>query len=281
MLRSPDALEDPSREDYWLAGGRIYYEHPWLGELGASFHEQREAAELGRRSLGFDLRVTPHEMIAVTGETVLDGDAWTVAEARAAVDVYPLEELSIATEYQHTVPALFLSRQSVLSVFSTDAFHEVGGSASYRPVRLLELGAGGYADVFSDGSAGMRLLAQARLWPLPSDRLVLAVGYRRVSEIENGYHAARLAAGYRVVQPVRLTAESYWYVYDEPVRHRLSVAVADTTLSWVAAGNAEWAFHEWLSALLGGSVGSTPYAAFDAQALARLRLNMGLQWGEP
>ena len=38
---APDAefAPEPRRADHWLAGGRLYYSNPSLGQLGASFHE--------------------------------------------------------------------------------------------------------------------------------------------------------------------------------------------------------------------------------------------------
>lgn len=278
MVRTPDALPEPSREQHWLAGGRAYYALAGLGELGASFHEQQEDGELGRRALGFDLDATPHEMVDLTAFANVDLDALDLADLRTAVDVYPVESLSLAVEFQHTAPALFLSRQSVLSVFSTDTFDEVGGSASYRPWTELELGAGGYVDVFADGSTGMRVVSQAKVRPLPSDRLVIIAGYRRVGEPVSGYHGLRGAVGYRVVDPLRLSVESHLYLYDEPIRSGVREPVPDTRFSWVGAMNADYTFVRGWSTLLGGALSSTPYAALDARVLARLRVD--LWWGE-
>jgi len=278
LLRSPEAIEDPSRDDYWVAGGRAYYTHPWLGELGASFHEQVEAGELGRRELGFDLRVTPHETVAVGGQALLDADSWSLGDARAAVDVYPFSELGLAVELQHTVPALFLSRQTVLSVFSTAAYDELGGSARYSPWPWLQVGASGHAQLFGESELGMRLGTRARLALLGAEQLMVHVGYRRVREPSNGYHAARIAVGYRVIEPLQLTADSHLYVYDEPIRMLLAAQYPEAELSWVGGANAEWAWNESWATLLGGSLGSTPYAELDAQLLARLRLNV--EWGE-
>jgi hypothetical protein len=264
MLRAPEELPEPSREQHWLAGGRAYYALAGLGEVGASFHEQHEAGELGRRTLGFDLHASPHEAVS--------------ASALANVDLDAVEPLSLAAEYQHAVPALYLSRQSVLSVFSTDTFDEVGGAATYQPMEILSLSAGGYLDVFGDGSTGMRLVSRIRLTPLGSDRLLLVAGYRRVQEPESGYHGLRGAVGYRLVAPLMLTGETLLYLYDDPVRNALRQPAPETRLSWVNGLNADWSWAPGWSTLLGGSVSSTPYAAFDARAVARLRVDLG--WGD-
>jgi hypothetical protein len=280
LLRTPAAIEQPNRAGAWLAGGRVHYVYPGLLEAGASFHEQRANGELDRRNLGIDAHLEPVEWLDASGQVVLDVDSWQPSDARGALDLRPVEGLRVSAEYLHTVPALFLSRQSVLSVFSTDPFHEMGGSASFEPVGWLELQAGGYAELFAaDWSTGMRLQGSARFAPFESELLVLRAGYGRVSEPENGYHSLRLSAGVRPIAPLLLAAESYLYVYDSPVRHTYGAVPLDSKLSWLGAASGEWSFVEWGAALLGGSLGITPYAKLDAQALARLRLDFDL--GEP
>jgi len=274
LLRTPDAIEQPSRAGSWLAGGRLHYSYDRLVELGASFHEQRTDSELDRRSLGIDAHTEPWSWIEASGQVLLDVDSWQPADGRAAVEVYPLSELRITAEYLHTVPALFLSRQSVLSVFSVDAFHEIGGAASYTPWAWLGLEAFGYGEIYAaDSSAGLRVGGSARAAPFESELLVLRLGYTRVTEPENGYHALRVALGSTPVEPLRLTLESYLYLYDEPVRHAYTAAAVDTRFSWLGATTAEWRFIEWGSALLGGSIAVTPYALLDAQLLGRLRVD--------
>ncbi len=266
LVSSPDRLPDPNREDYWLAGWRVHYALTGMGQLGVSMHEQHEESALGRRDVAADLSITPMDELALAGQASLDVDSWTPSDIRAVADVYPLETLSVAAEYRYTVPALFLSRQSVLSVFSTDAFNEVGGAASYRPWDALRFGAQGYVNLFDDGTTGWRTTGQARFAVDPADRLVLRLGYTRYTGPLNGYHQVRGAAAYQVIDPLRLTADSYGYFYDEAIR--------DTSAAWLGALNGEWSFDEHWATLLGGSVAVTPYAEVDAQLLARLRLRL-------
>lgn len=265
LLRTPEVAEDPTRADHWLVGGRVHYAYEDLGEVGASFHEQHETGGLGRRNLGLDLKVTPHEVVAASAQAIVDGDAWGLTEARTLVDVFPLTAVTVTAEFRHTTPALFLSRQSVLSVFSTDPFDEFGGVVGWKALEGLWLGGGGYADLFGDGSVGGRWQADIRVTPPGLERLVLRMGYRRVVEPLNGYHAPRLAAGYRIIEPLQVTTDWYTYLYDEPIRN---IATA-----WMGGGNVEWSFHEGWALLLGGSVSRSPYALLDAQALARLRFD--------
>jgi hypothetical protein len=222
---------------------------------------------------------------------LVDGDQWVPNDARAVVDVFPLDELTLSAEYTHLVPALLLSSQSVLAAFSTDRFHEVGGRASYQPLGWLELGAAGYVELYpaneeaspdelgAPAATGMRLQGSLRIAPFEDDFLVVRASYGRVSELRNGYHSTRVAVGLRPTPPLGLTAESYLYVYDEPVRHTFpGQPVQERTLSWLGAASAHWSFTEWASALLGSSLGTSPYAALDAQLYGRLSFDVA--WGD-
>lgn len=266
MLRTPEAVLDHHRSEEWLGGGRLHYRYDKLVQVGTSYHEQHELGGLGRRNLGIDATATPHEMVSATARAIVDADAWGLTEARVFVDVMPLDSLTITTEYLHTTPALFLSRQSVLSVFSTDPYDELGGVAGYRLADGWWIGAGGYADLFADGHVGGRLRGDLRVSPPGLPRLMVRAGYRRVGERFNGYHAPRLAASYRVIDPLQLSADSYLYFYDEAVR--------DVTTAWMGTANAEWSFEDGVAVLLGGSLRRSPYLALDAQALARVSVDL-------
>jgi hypothetical protein len=266
VLRNPDAIAEPRRDGTWMAGGRASYSYQSYVNVGASFHEQRENGELGRRNLGADLRVAPHDMVALTGKVVLDADAWGVTDARGAVDLYPIRDMSLAAEYAHATPSLFLSRQSVLSVFSLDAFHEAGASIGYRPIEMWRIGASGYADVFEGGDLGARLGANSSIELAEWVPILLRAEYGWVAEPSNGYHSARVSVVYKPVDPVALTAESYLYFYQ--------TAINGVPLSAVGVLSGEWTFAEGFAALASGSAAKTPYASLDLQALARLRINL-------
>ena len=264
LLRSGVAVPEPSREEYWLTGGRLHYTLSTIGEIGASFHEQHRTGGLDRRNLGVDLRVTPVKMLSANSQVTLDVDSWKPADIRTNVAIDPLKELSVLAEHRFATPALFLSRQSVLSVFSTAAFHEAGASARYQPLSWLRFGASGYALLFSEGGPGMSAKLQARVRPLLNDSLVAQLGVTRLSEPNNGYVAFRGSAGYQVVDPLRLTAEGYLYRYDEPIQ--------DESLSLVGTLNGALSFHDFWEVLLGGSAGQTPHSCTDIQGFVQLRL---------
>lgn len=261
LLREPEVLPEPTRSGNWLAGARAFYDHR-LVSGGLSFHEVREDAALGRRSAAADLRAQPHELVDVTALALLDLDSGRFADARLALDTYPWQYLTLSAEALHTEPALFLSRQSVLSVFSTESFDELGGEATLRPVAWIALRAAGYAVFFDEGNRGARTRFQLRLLPDAAERLVLQMAYSRAVETQNGYHSGRSSVSYRIVEPLAVTAEIYAYWYDEPIE--------GVSVSTVRAASLEWLPYPELSLLAGGSVAQTPYAERDVQAVVRL-----------
>lgn len=291
LLRAPDAVEDPARTESWVVGGRAHFAYEALIDLGASFHESHAYAELDRRNLGFEARTRPLPWLEASGHLLLDGDQWVPNDARAVVDLFPLDELTLSAEYTHLVPALLLSSQSVLAAFSTDRFHEAGGRASYRPVGWLELGAAGYAEIFPatsaqspddiglEATAGLRVLGSVRVAPFEDDFVVVHASYGRTSEPRNGYHATRVAVGLRPLAPLGFTAEGYLYLYDEPVRLTYpGQTPQERALSCLGTLTSQWRFTEWASALLGSSLATSPYAALDAQLFARVSFDA--TWGD-
>lgn len=266
LLRDPNALPDPSRSEHWLAGARGHYRFEHYGEIGVSFHEQQMDGAVGRRNLGGDLRIAPIDEVTLRAHTIMDVDATQLSEAKILIDMIPRKGVDVGIGYFHAVPALFLSRQSVLSVFSTSAYDEVGGDVAYSPWRFLTVGVEGWGQRFAEGDMGARAGARLRLRPDLKEKPTLVLGYRRVVETLSGYHSLRAAVAVWPVPALLLTTETFTYLYDEPIR--------GVTNSFVGAQSARYAFVEWLALTLSGSVARTPYAEHDVQGLARLEIDV-------
>jgi len=269
LLRDPDALPDPKRSGYWLAGGRLFYDSYRL-DAGVSFHEQHEDDDLAHRRLGADARYDLSDKLGVGANGNLDVDSKRVADARIWGGYAPSERYSLDIEGSHSEPALFLSRQSVLSVFSTDTYEEAGGSVSYRPWRVVRFTGGGFGQFYSSGDAGARGELGARIAPDVNGRTLVVVGYTRLSAVQNGYHALRSSVRQRFADPLVGTAEAYLYFYDEEIRGQSSSSVYAGTLQYYLARD--------VSLMWGASLARSPYAAADAQT--QLRLVYGPTLGE-
>lgn len=258
LLRRPESFQQPERSGSWMAGARFGYASArWT--VAASFHEQREQSALGHRNLGLDLRGNPTGALSAAVSALWDADAARLADTRAWVDWTPASWISGSFEYLHTEPALWLSRQSVLSVFSNDRFDEVGGTAKMRLLPNVALEALVFATLYDQHQPGGRGEAIARLTP---DAFTLVrLSYARVAAPGNGYHSLRSALSRRLPGHLVGTLEAYGYFYDHSVRGYDSSVVYAGSLAYDA--NPRW------SLLWGASMIRSPYASLDAQTLLR------------
>jgi hypothetical protein len=258
LLRDPEALDQRARAGYWLGGGRLAYRAPAF-KGSASFHEQREAGDIARRNLGLDARAKA-AWISLGLSSIVDADSLRLADGRAWADLAPIDRLSISIEYLHTEPALWLSRQSVLSVFSTDRLDETGGSASLTLTRAIRVEGTAFLTIYDQHRPGARSEGTVRIEP--DERSLLRLSYVRVLAPHNGYHSLRASLSRRLLAGTVGTAELYGYFYDH--------AVSSYTTSSVYAATLSRQLSEPWSLLVGGSLARTPYAGLDAQALVRL-----------
>lgn len=261
ILKDPQYARAVDRGGYWLAGARAHYAHGDLAHVGLSFHEQQEESALSRRSLGADFRIAPLKHVTLSGTGVFDVDSSRVADGRIWMDFVPIDELSVSIEALDTTPALFLSRQSVLSVFGGDSFQEIGGTVRYDPWTWLRAEADGYYQVNDGPRPAARTGLGVRIKSSPDGRFTLRLNGRRVSSYSNGYWLFRNAWRYRVSVPWTVTADFYGYFYDEPI--------AGYSVSLVALTNVEYEVASFARLLVGGSLSHTPYAAMDGRALVR------------
>jgi hypothetical protein len=251
-----------------LGGGSLSYQTRRISVM-ASFHEQREAGALAHRNLGLDARASLGERAGLGGSAVLDADASRLADARLWLDLAPLRHFSLSLEYLHTEPALWLSRQSVLSVFSSDRFDEAGGVATLRLFERLRLELTGFATLYDDHRPGARSEGTLRLLATRSTQLRLS--YARVLAANNGYQSLRSSLSQRLSQRLTGTLEAYHYFYDR--------AISSYRASSVYAGTLTYDPGKRWSLLWGASLSRTPYARLDAQTL--LRFNLMLERGLP
>jgi hypothetical protein len=244
----------------WLAGGRVGYTMPRLsGSL--SFHEQHETGGLAQRNLGLDLGAQPFDVASLGARALFELDSQRFAHVRAWVDTTPAPRLDLGAEFARSEPALLLSRQSVLSVFTTDGYDELGGNFAVRATRWLRFEGNGYVQLYDDAGAGARgefatRLATGKLLPM-----MLRLAYSRVIAPENGYHSIRASFSRALSLRVACTLEAYGYLYDDPI--------AGVDASAVYAATASYRVSEPLELLWGGSIANSPYALFDAQTLLR------------
>jgi hypothetical protein len=258
---SPGQALTLARGAHWLSGGRAGY----AGEranAGVSFHEQRESGGLAHRNLALDASGVLAAEVTAGGSLLYELDQRHVAEARAWLDLRPVEGLGVTLEGLRTKPALFLSRQSVLSVFGTSAYDEVGGFLTWQVLEPLRLETSGYLEKYDTGRPGARSDIVARLELGAAHRTLVRAGYGRVLVADTGYHSVRFSMARDVTKELVGSVEAYGYFYDQPVRGYRASEVYSATLGYRAS--------ELLELLWGASLFHSPYARLDAQTLLRL-----------
>lgn len=255
------ALEPGQRGDNWLSGGRIGWGSAER-RLGVSFHEQHDRGGLGRRNLGLDGR-TPLTSFATLGtNAVLDVDRDRFADARVWLDTSPAKAVDLSFEYLHTEPALFLSNQSVLSVFGSAGYDEAGSYATFRATDALTFDGSGFVEVYQGERPGGRAELAARWFLGAARRTFVRLSYARLLAPDNGYHSLRSSLSQRFSMHVHGTIEAYAYLYDQAIRSYRASTVYAGTLSFDPAPE--------LSLLLGASLAHSPYANLDAQTELRV-----------
>ncbi|HEU5074685.1 MAG TPA: hypothetical protein VFU02_10935 [Polyangiaceae bacterium] len=261
-LRHPEALQDVDRSGFWLAGGRVAYADGPV-RVAASLHEQRESSELGRRNLGLDAGADVTDDLGVGGDLLFELDSSRIANLNVWSDLTAFRVVDLNVEYLRTEPALLLSRQSVLSVFSTDGYHETGGSLRWRLDERFSLGGAGWIDIYDgEHQPGARVHGNARYATKGRFPTIASITYSRVVAPDNGYHGLKAALSRRLLPPLTGTLQLFGFFYDEPIEGYRTSSIYSTTL--------EYAFLERLALLLGGSLARSPYASLDASALLRL-----------
>lgn len=248
------------RGNYWLTGARLGYQTAKVsGSL--SFHNEQATGGVDRRNLGLDLGANPLTEMSLGASAMLELDSMRLASARLFADATPHPLFDLGAEFLHTEPALLLSRQSVLSVFSTDGFDEVGGALTAKIQRWLKLDTNGYIEAYRGTGPGARGDAAVRIILGSAYPTLVRIGYSRVIAPKNGYQAMRLSLSRRLNHRLSSTLEAYGYIYDE--------RVAGYKTSSMYAGTASYQVSDPLEIMWTASVAQSPFAALDAQTMLR------------
>lgn len=250
----------PMRGNYWLTGGRVGYQTPHIsGSL--SFHDEQATGGVDRRNLGLDVGAQPFSEASMGASAVLELDSGRLASGRVWLDATPHPLIDMGAEYLHTEPALLLSRQSVLSVFSTDGFEEVGGTLTAKVLRWLRFDTNGYVEAYRGTGPGARGELAARIATGVDSPTLFRVAYSRVIAPKNGYQALRVSLSRKLTRCLSSTLEAYGYFYDAPV--------AGYKTSSVYAGTVSYQVIDPLEIMWTASVAQSPYASYDAQTMLR------------
>ncbi|BDG10586.1 hypothetical protein [Anaeromyxobacter paludicola] len=256
-----DRTTNPTRGDY-AGGGRVSYLLPGWFEAGASFAWAVDHGELSRQDLGGDLRITPLRALTLNGFVDYSLYEARLAEGTAMATWQMSRKLSLAADYSHLEPDLFLPRDSILAVFSNGKQDNVGGTIHLAP--CLGVGVDGiYHALFEPGGTGHDARLKGTVHPY-SPYTTVGGELRYLHNTDNGYSEARLFGGQELGR-LALTLDLQGFYFEQRVNGERTSLLATATAGYDLGGG----FRAQVSA----AGGATPFVSDQLEFMAKLVYN--------
>ncbi len=243
-------------------GGRAFWRPSYGSEVGVSFLEILSDGVLSRQDLGLDGRWAILSNLSASASGILSLQQSRFADADLQVHWQILPSLEVFARGQHSEADLFLPMTSIFSVFANTNRDAVGGGVFWQATRRLGL-YGEYQRLWVDSGHGdeAELRATYRL----ARKSTVGVNARFLYVPANGVTDLRAWFSHALTERIRLSADVEGTL--------LKDAVNTKTESIVGTGSATWAIGSGWSAMLSGSVGSTPFFQTAYTATARIGYN--------
>jgi hypothetical protein len=264
-LKDPRLFEAQSRLGQIAAGARVGLSFGDSARGAVAFHEQRDAQGLAFRVVSADASGVPARGVSIGGRLTFDLSALNVPEARLWADLTRWR-LPVSLDYSFQNTALLLPHTSVLAAFGTAAWHELGAEAAWRLPVSLELKARAAGQLFEGDRPGGRGSLRATWTPGLDGRLLVLAELGRAFVPPAGFTWVRAGARWRASEQWWTSADASLWLYAVPVRGHADSATGVASI--------EWAFDPLARATASATVMSTPYAAFEVQALVRLIVDL-------
>jgi hypothetical protein len=252
--RGGDLDANPIRGDV-AAGGRLAWTHQYV-EIGASSALAWDHGAVSRQEVGGDLRVTPVGWLNLLGSGSYELDRSQLAEVSASAVVRASSAVSVSADYRYTVPSLFLSRDSILWVFSDASREQAGGNVRWSPVLAWTLDLGGAYLVTENG-----FRATGRCTWRPDRRGAVGLEVSYLDTWDNAYLLARVF-GSRLFGPVTATVDLQATRFDQAVNAETKSLVGSASLGYPIARG--------LTATVAGTAGVTPWYQNRFDVVAKL-----------
>jgi hypothetical protein len=228
---APVAARFGARSEDVITGARVYYAPSWGTQFGASYTLGLDEGEFSRSEVGVDgrmelatsIHLTAYSLFSLTEERLVELDVsprWSVRP-----------NLELWAGFRRTAPDLWLSRNSIFSVFAEERRDELGAGVYYEPLRYLGLSADlrGLRNATGDGYDAE---ARARLGLGQRANTKLHVMLRRLDITDYGFTLTRLGVSQRLWRGLSLTADGEVYFLDEPINGQDRSYSTTTSLLW-------------------------------------------------
>ncbi|HEY3450703.1 MAG TPA: hypothetical protein VGK67_30380 [Myxococcales bacterium] len=262
-----------------VLGARLFYRASIDAEVGLGFEQVWERGDVAWQLAGIDGRYV-WRTLTFGGHAAWALDARRFAEGDLAITWQPSAKLQASVDVRRTAPDLFLSRNSILSVFAAQTRDGYGADLDWRPVRLLRLQAGyhylrfgaesGQAGADLAGEAGHEAALRAAFNLQPG--LTAGLQGRWLETPGNGYVEGRLFLTWAITESLALAVDADLYRFKEPIQGHTHSYTGSASLTWQMGPR--WA------ACLTGLATYTPYFESRFEGLARLVYNFSTRQRE-
>jgi len=262
-----------------VAGARLFYRAALDAELGVCFEQIWERGDVAFQLAAADGRYA-WRTLTFAGFAAWAVDARRFAEGDLAITWQPTSRLQASVDVRRTAPDLFLSRNSILSVFAAETRDGYGADLDWRPVRLLRLQAdyhylrfgaeGGPGEAPPADREGHEAALRASFQLQPG--LTAGLQGRWLEIPGNGYVQGRLFLRWALTGSLGLSVDADLYRFKEPIRGRTHSYTGAASLTWQLAP-------QWAAALT-GIASVTPYFESRFEGLARLVYNFSTRTRE-
>jgi hypothetical protein len=236
-------------------------------DLGASLNFVEDGGDEVRQEVGADLRATASRNLTVSafGAFSLLDDRFS--EASTALTWSALPKLHLTADWRYTAPDLFLSRNSILSVFSASRRNDLGAGVTYELTREIDVGASYHLSIEpgeesgDDEYLGNNVDAEIA-WRRGKTAAGLEVMF--LDSLENGYLGGRLF-GRQDFGRFFAAADVLGHLFREEVNGE-DFAVTGTLSAGVE-------LVKGFSAVVAGRAGMTPFLEQSFDLMAKLVYN--------
>jgi|GEM_PF-398169 len=252
-------------------GGRAYWRPTYGTEIGVSFLEILNNNVIARQDLGVDAHVLILPNLSLTASSILSLVELRVADGQLGLSWHILPTLELFVNGMRTEPDLFLSRTSIFSVFAYTQRTAVGGGAFWQALPRLSF-YGEYNQLWVDGGSGNEAILGVT-YKLDRKSSVGLNGHLLYVPV-NGYTELRAWVLESLTDRIKLSADLQWQLLENLFSYAgTSIPYNATKDSIVGTASVSWLIGCGWSAMLSGSIGTTPLNLTRYTVTARIGYN--------
>jgi hypothetical protein len=220
-----------------------------------------------RQEVGADLRLQPFRDLTLTGLAAYSLFDERASELMARASYSVTRKLRLEADARYYAPDLFLARNSILSVFSTEDRADFGGAFTYALGHGLGIGAGYHLVVEpgeTEDAADFHGSEAAANVEWESGPTLAGAEVEYLDALENGYVALRVF-GRRELGRMFASADVLGHLFRESVNGEDFAVTGNVSAGYELA--------KGFSAVVSGTAGVTPFMEQTFSVMAKLVYN--------